>query len=86
MLLRSLIRGIYHCLAPASQGLRVRSDLECSRDALTLETGGLPGHHDVLSFGQGKSNPIDGAQLRSDGSIEETFPAASGATKHKSRR
>lgn len=68
-------------LGTASQGLRVPSETwSASRDALTLETEGLPGHTYVLSvWGKEQIKSIDGAQLRADGSIEETFPAAGGA-------
>jgi len=67
-------------LGGESQGLRVLSEIwSPSRDALTLETEGLPGHRYVISvWGREQIKSIDGAQLTADGSIEETFPATSG--------
>src|SRR6266446_6681782 len=67
-------------LGGESQGLRVLSETwSPSRDALTLETEGLPGHTYVISvWGREQIKSIDGAQLTADGSIEETFPATSG--------
>jgi glycogen debranching enzyme len=69
-------------LGGESQGLRVLSETwSPSRDALTLETEGLPGHTYVISvWGREQIKSIDGAQLTADGSIEETFPAASGGS------
>jgi glycogen debranching enzyme len=67
-------------LGGESQGLRVLSETwSASRDALTLETEGRPGHTYVISvWGREQIKSIDGAQLTADGSIEETFPATGG--------
>jgi glycogen debranching enzyme len=69
-------------LGATSEGLRILSETwSDSRDALTLETEGMAGRSYALSvWGSRQIKSVDGARLTSDGSIEETFPPATGAT------
>jgi len=87
MILRSLIRGHLPLFGTASQGLRVRPRPGVLARCIDARTERTAGPHVLLSvWGREQIKSIDGAQLRADGSIEETFPAASGATETQSRR
>jgi glycogen debranching enzyme len=74
-------------LGSASEGLRIVSETwSDSRDTLTLQTTGLAGHSYALAvWGKEQIRSIDGARLRADGSIEETFPAANEATESQNQ-
>jgi glycogen debranching enzyme len=74
-------------LGSASQGLRIVAETwSASRDALTLQTEGLPGRTYTLAvWDKEQIKSIDGAKVMANGSIEETFPDAGQSTESQSQ-